>query len=108
MFHVIKPLQSYTIRIPYYYNHILLCYVGVHFQDIYFNNAKAVAVDLESANGVIYLLDTVLDVPEGTIYEILEKPEYKLTQFKKAVDSIRYDRMLNLTYNGGQFNCFSY
>ncbi|XP_046354180.1 transforming growth factor-beta-induced protein ig-h3-like [Haliotis rufescens] len=71
--------------------------------DIYFNNAKAVAVDLESANGVIYLLDTVLDVPEGTIYEILEKPEYKLTQFKKAVDRVRYDRMLNSTYSSANY-----
>ncbi|XP_067663146.1 transforming growth factor-beta-induced protein ig-h3-like [Haliotis asinina] len=71
--------------------------------DIYFNNAKAVAVDLETDNGVIYLLDTVLDVPEGTIYQILEKPEYKLSKFRSAVDKVRYDRLLNTTYSYGNY-----
>ncbi|XP_041360397.1 transforming growth factor-beta-induced protein ig-h3-like [Gigantopelta aegis] len=73
--------------------------------NIYFNNAKVLKIEKEATNGVIYLIDTVLDVPEGTILAVLQK--YNASMFLQAVHKIRYERMLNHTYVGRHYTVFA-
>ncbi|XP_052279561.1 periostin-like [Dreissena polymorpha] len=68
---------------------------------LYFNNAEAIKTEIQATNGVIYLIDEVLDVPEGTILQILKNPAYNLTQFAQLVHAAREDAIFN-TSGGSQ------
>ena len=59
---------------------------------MYFNQAKAVSSNINATNGVIFLIDEVLDVPEGTITDILANPGYNVSQFLQLVKLTHLDR----------------
>lgn len=63
--------------------------------NIYFNDARVLAVDIEASNGVVYLIDRVLDVPEGTIMDILDSKSHNLTQFAALVRKARLEYRLS-------------
>ena len=68
---------------------------------MHFNQAKAVKVNINATNGVIYLIDEVLDVPEGTVTDILANPSYNATQFLQLVKLTQLDRLYS---NAGTMN----
>ncbi|KAL3879183.1 hypothetical protein ACJMK2_031492 [Sinanodonta woodiana] len=47
----------------------------------YFNQAAAVKEELQASNGVLYLIDEVLNVPEGMIAQVLANPDYNTSEF---------------------------
>jgi hypothetical protein len=53
--------------------------------------------EIQADNGVIYIVDRLLDVPEGTILQILANPQYHTSDFLQALHTSHYDRTLNLT-----------
>ena len=59
---------------------------------MYFNQGKAVRSNINATNGVIYLIDEVLDVPEGTVTDILANPSYNVSQFLQLVKLVHLDR----------------
>ncbi|WAQ99268.1 Y1483-like protein, partial [Mya arenaria] len=54
----------------------------------FFNQAEVVGTEIQASNGVIFLIDEVLNVPEGTILDILKNPDYNLTHFKREIHLI--------------------
>jgi len=56
----------------------------------YFNDAKVLKWDVEANGAVLIFIDTVLDAPEGTIYEVLRKPEFGLGTLADLIDAVRY------------------
>ncbi|XP_064609862.1 protein sll1483-like [Liolophura sinensis] len=61
-----------------------------------FNGAKVLVHDNVASNGVIYLIDTVLTVPEASIFQaISNRPE--LSTFVDALTRARLDTSLNAT-----------
>ncbi|XP_060070233.1 transforming growth factor-beta-induced protein ig-h3-like [Ylistrum balloti] len=65
---------------------------------IFFNQARVVSMDvLQGSNGVIYLVDEVLSVPEGTIDQILMNPDYEISEFLELVKVARLEGALNRT-----------
>lgn len=73
----------------------LILFCSVLYKSVYFNNARASVMDIEATNGVIHLIDEVLDVPEGTIYAVLRNPEYPLSTFADLVDRVSLNRTLD-------------
>jgi len=63
----------------------------------YLNDAKVIKFDIEANGAVIILVDTVLDAPEGTIYEVLKKPEFGLTTTAELVDLVHLNTTLHRT-----------
>ena len=53
---------------------------------MYVNDARLETVDVEANNAVIHFIDTVLDVPLGTIYNILKDGNFSLSTFAEYVD----------------------
>ncbi|KAK3597681.1 hypothetical protein CHS0354_040056 [Potamilus streckersoni] len=47
----------------------------------YFNKAAAVKEELQASNGVLYLIDEVLNVPEGMIAQVLANSDYNTSEF---------------------------
>ncbi|KAL3879184.1 hypothetical protein ACJMK2_031493 [Sinanodonta woodiana] len=47
----------------------------------YFNQAAAVKEELQASNGVLYMIDEVLNVPEGMIAQVLANPDYNTSEF---------------------------
>nr|KAG5711654.1 hypothetical protein BaRGS_016836 [Batillaria attramentaria] len=80
---VFNTLNGHPIRIYSPSNHI------------YFNNALGEKLDIEATNGVLHVINQVLDVPEGTIYEVLRNAEYPLSKFADIVDRVRLNRTLD-------------
>lgn len=61
-----------------------------------FNGATVLVHDNVASNGVIYLIDTVLTVPEASIFQaISNRPE--LSTFVDALTRARLDTTLNST-----------
>ena len=69
----------------------------VYFQGHFFNQAKAVKEEIQASNGVLYLIDEVLEVPEGTIYSVLQNPDYNISLFKGLVDLAGFNATLDRT-----------
>lgn len=66
-------------------------------QNYYFNEALVEKGDIQASNGVIYLVDEVLDVPEGTIWQILNNPDYELSIFANLTEKAQTVTRLNTT-----------
>jgi hypothetical protein len=64
---------------------------------VYFNNAKVLTSVKQADNGVVYVVDRMLDVPEGTILQILSNPKYNATEFLSVLKAARYDTIMNRT-----------
>ncbi|OWF45720.1 periostin-like isoform X2 [Mizuhopecten yessoensis] len=74
---------------------------------IFFNQAKVVSMDvLQGSNGVIYLVDEVLSVPEGTIDQILLNPDYNISEFLELVKVAHLEGVLNRT-SGQRYTLFA-
>ena len=67
-------------------------------QNIFFNQGKVIADDvLVASNGIIYLVDEVLNVPEGTIDQILMNPDYNISEFLSLVKIAGLENTFNRT-----------
>lgn len=66
-------------------------------QNLYFNQAKVIGVEHLTSNGVVYFIDEVLNVPEGTILQILKNPDYNVSEFVNLVGAAHLDTLLNRT-----------
>ena len=62
---------------------------------LFFNQAKAVKSNINATNGMIFLINTVLDVPEGTVTEILANPSYNISKFLQLVRKAKLDQHYN-------------
>jgi len=71
-------------------NHVIRAYRSA--SGMHFNQATAVKTNINATNGVIHLINTVLDVPEGTVIDILGKPEYNVSKFLQIVKDAHLDR----------------
>ncbi|KAH3833419.1 transforming growth factor-beta-induced protein ig-h3-like [Dreissena polymorpha] len=70
--------------------HVIRVYrssTGTHF-----NQANATKVDVTATNGIIHVINTVLDVPEGTVIDILGNPNYNASTFLALVKRAGLDR----------------
>lgn len=67
------------------------------FQSLYLNQAKVIKVDIQGSNGVIYLVDEVLNVPEGTIDDIIQNPDYNISMFMEFLQAARMVNIFNRT-----------
>ena len=72
---------------------------------MFFNQAKAVQSNINATNGVIFLIDEVLDVPEGTVTDILANPGYNVSKFLQIVKLTGLDRQYSIP---GRRSVFSY
>ncbi|XP_052796818.1 protein sll1483-like [Mya arenaria] len=69
--------------------HVIRVYrsaTGTHF-----NQATAVKTDINATNGIIYLLNSALNVPEGTVIDILGNPDYQTSKFLELVRQAKLD-----------------
>lgn len=74
---------------------------------IAFNQASVLNGDvLQASNGVIYLVDEVLNVPEGTIDQILMNPDYSISEFLELVKAAKLEAVLNRT-SGQRYTVFA-
>ncbi|KAL4229896.1 hypothetical protein ACF0H5_010287 [Mactra antiquata] len=73
----------------------------------YFNQALATKEEIQASNGVIYLIDEVLNTPEGTVWQILNNPDYNLTMFANTVKHAREDTRLNSTTSTIRYTVFA-
>ena len=64
---------------------------------LYFNQGTVVKGEIQASNGVIYLVDEVLDVPEGPILDVINNPAYNLSGFANLVHGAGLDRTFNST-----------
>ncbi|VDI27965.1 Hypothetical predicted protein, partial [Mytilus galloprovincialis] len=74
-------------------------YIRVYSQgsSLYFNQAKVTKVDLQCSNGVIYLVDEVLNVPEGTIVDVIKNPDYNISGFMEFLEAAKLTDVFNRT-----------
>ncbi|KAL4229897.1 hypothetical protein ACF0H5_010288 [Mactra antiquata] len=73
----------------------------------YFNEAAVIQEDIQASNGVIFLVDEVLDVPEGTIWQILNNPDYHLSKFASITKFATRDSRLNSTATTTRYTVFA-
>jgi len=69
------------------------------------NDAKVIKWDVEANGAVLIFIDTVLDAPEGTIYEVLRRPEFGLTTLADLVDQVKLNTTLHRT--AGPYTVFA-
>ncbi|XP_005112098.1 periostin [Aplysia californica] len=74
-------------------------------QGTYVNDAKVLKWDVEANGAVLIFIDTLLDAPEGTIYEVLRKPEFGLSLLGDFVDAAGLNRTLHRT--AGPYTMFA-
>ncbi|KAL5011408.1 hypothetical protein ScPMuIL_009959 [Solemya velum] len=75
--------------------HVLRVYASSSGQTMYINNARVIVTDLQASNGVVYLVDTVLEVPEGTLTDVLSTPSYNATMFERLTEAAGLLPLLN-------------
>jgi len=90
---VVKSLNGHAVRV---YN---------SRGNLYFNQAKVIGVEHLTSNGVVYFIDEVLNVPEGTILQILKNPDYNTSEFVNLVGAAHLDTLLNRT-SGQRYTVF--
>jgi hypothetical protein len=66
-------------------------------QSTYFNQAKVVISELQASNGVLYLVDEVLNLPEGTIDDIIMNPDYSINNFMDFIKEAKLTNVFNRT-----------
>jgi len=71
----------------------------------YINDAVVLKWDVEANGAVLIFIDTLLDAPEGTIYEVLRKPDFALDFYAKLVDQTGYNSTLHRT--AGPYTVFA-
>jgi len=86
-------------------NHIIRIYANN--QGYYFNQAFVVKGEIQASNGVIYLIDEVLSVPEGTVMQILGNPDYNISMFLDYVKKAHLDRYLGSTTSRARYTVFA-
>jgi len=64
-------------------------------ENVYVNGAKVLTTDLEAQNAVIHVVDTVMDVPVGTIYAVSRGSKYSLNTFADYLDKVHLNRTLD-------------
>ncbi|XP_076467578.1 protein sll1483-like [Babylonia areolata] len=69
-------------------------------QSVYLNDGHVVKADVEANNAVLHLIDRVLDVPEGTIYQVTRSPSYPLSSFADLVDKVHLNSTLDHVLTG--------
>jgi len=99
-YHVVKGEQfSWNLRdgqILHTANgHSLRIYTTVTGDNVYVNGAKIVSTDLEAMNAVIHVIDTVMDVPIGSIYAVSRGGDYPLSTFADYLDKVHLNRTLD-------------
>ncbi|XP_052675650.1 periostin-like [Crassostrea angulata] len=94
---VISSLNGHSIRV-YVRN-------SMAGQSTYFNQAKVVISELQASNGVLYLIDEVLNMPEGTIDDILLNPDYNINSFMDFVKAAGLTQVFNRT-TGNRYTMF--
>jgi len=85
--------------------HTIRVYASLN--EFFFNQATAVVTEIQASNGVIYLIDEVLDVPEGTILDVLNNPAYNLSSFAHIVHIAGMDRTFNTTTSATRYTVFA-
>ncbi|KAL4229898.1 hypothetical protein ACF0H5_010289 [Mactra antiquata] len=73
----------------------------------YFNEVFVHAFDIQCSNGVIFLVDEVLGVPEGTVWQILNNPDYELSKFAAITKAAGKDVRLNATATSTRYTVFA-
>jgi len=86
-------------------NHVIRIYTNGN--GVYFNQAFVVKGEIQASNGVIYLIDEVLNAPEGTILQILGNPDYNISMFLSYVNKVHYDSMFNSTTSSTRYTVFA-
>ena len=66
-------------------------------QTIFLNQAKVLVSELQASNGVLYLIDEVLAVPEGTIDDIILNPDYEINMFMDFIKEAKLTDTFNRT-----------
>ena len=66
-------------------------------QTIFLNQAKVLVSELQASNGVLYLIDEVLAVPEGTIDDIVLNPDYEINMFMDFIKEAKLTDTFNRT-----------
>lgn len=64
-------------------------------QSVYINGAHVTKADLEATNAVLHVIDTVMDVPEGTIYAVTRSAQYPLSRFADYLDRVHLNHTLD-------------
>ncbi|KAK3774626.1 hypothetical protein RRG08_035054 [Elysia crispata] len=77
--------------------HFVRVYQPHSKEETFLNDAKVVRWDEEAEGVVFILIDTVLDAPEGTIYEVLKGPDFGLNVFADMVDQAGQNNTLHRT-----------
>ncbi|RUS88661.1 hypothetical protein EGW08_003556 [Elysia chlorotica] len=77
--------------------HFIRVYQPHSKEETFLNDAKVLRWDEEATGVVFILLDTVLDAPEGTIYEVLKGPDFGLNIFADMVDQAQQNFTLHRT-----------
>lgn len=60
---------------------------------------------MQASNGVLYLIDEVLNMPEGTIDDILLNPDYNINSFMDFVKAAGLTQVFNRT-TGNRYTMF--
>lgn len=53
--------------------------------------------ELQASNGVLYLIDEVLNMPEGTIDDIIMNPDYSINNFMDFIKEAKLTNIFNRT-----------
>lgn len=85
--------------------HVLRVHRNSH--GMFFNQAKAVQSNINATNGVIFLIDEVLDVPEGTVTDILANPGYNVSKFLQIVKLTGLDRQYSIPAGLNRYTMFA-
>ncbi|XP_061164314.1 periostin-like [Saccostrea echinata] len=93
--------------IPSLNGHSIRVYVASssNAQRTYFNQAKVLVSELQASNGVLYLIDEVLNMPEGTIDDIILNPDYNIDQFMEFIKEAKLTTVFNRTV-GARYTMF--
>ncbi|XP_022321616.2 transforming growth factor-beta-induced protein ig-h3-like [Crassostrea virginica] len=111
-YHVMKgeifewDLQNHEV-IPSLNGHSIRVYVRTSSvnQTTYFNQAKVIISELQASNGVLYLIDEVLNMPEGTIDDIIMNPDYSINNFMDFIKEAKLTEVFNRTV-GARYTMF--
>ncbi|KAL5011412.1 hypothetical protein ScPMuIL_009963 [Solemya velum] len=63
-----------------------VCFIKTTIHHVH-QHARVIVTDLQASNGVVYLVDTVLEVPEGTLTDVLSTPSYNATMFERLTEA---------------------
>ena len=88
--------NMHTLKRSFSY-YIFFVFCVVVFQSLFFNQARAIKVDIQGKNVVMYLVEEVLNVPEGTIDDIIQNPDYNISMWMEFLEAAKLVSVFNRT-----------